>query len=342
MALASRLPAQTQLAPDVRSPATSMVNVHGGENAPLNRQNTPARVAEEPTPMLDALRTPAQSSPRSGLPQTEQTFVVGGESRDRYENFIWALDLRLQQVESIDDLQKLSVQWFVEAHKKGGNYAAAKELMNKILEKHSKRLKHNIPLIEHMNQDEFFNYMNTGSQDGQGTDRLDRKISSWEFFGHGTTDKGLEPEYELDGTTDNIEVSEIDLFDPNAFTEDAYFKSWACNTGADTPAQNKNASLVDRIRDFFVGKKQPSWAEEYQEHVGGTVVAADGRTNYDRVQIGPKRKFLGFERELPYLGLFSDWRTFRGERPAARPKIRRSAAPNARPLTPTSRRGAVE
>lgn len=212
-------------------------------------------------------RQVAQSAD-DGNTRTEEIFVVGGEedAGRSYGNFMWALDLRLKEIEEVEPNTKLTVMFFKEPYEERavaeGNpvnyYTGAESEIRDIVSEHEERLDTEIEIVMVDSNDEFFNYINTGAMDGESNTRDQRKIKNWEYFGHGLSDSlGVEYNYDpSDATAEGIALEDIERFDPSAFAAFPEFKSWACNTATE------------------------DWLKTYREHVGGSAVGANNLTEY--------------------------------------------------------------
>lgn len=227
---------------------------------------------------------------------TEYILAVGGEYKTNSENFVNALDLRLQQLaEQLKtdpnalDGADLSVMFFRGTHDRLGTYDEVKKSLDEKISAFEKLTGKKVNLVQPNSADEFVNYMNTGSLDGKSNVRDDKKIEGWEYFGHGL-EGALAPEY-VEGMAedrkDRITKNTIKKIDASAFDQNGgkgpTFKSWGCNTATASGDDNK------------------SWLETYHDKVGGTAIGANGFTWYGDVKYSKNKPWNWFkDPKIPY------------------------------------------
>lgn len=158
-----------------------------------------------------------------------------------------------------------------------------------------------VDVIYIKNTDELIEYVNYKTEpdsprSSMGEEREDDKITKISFFSHGMYDGTIDLAYKY---SDNLKItrSMIKDFDATAFDNpETFFGS--CNAGTNQQSEND------------------AYAQLWVNHIGGTAVAVNGKTDYSNINVGDKnwRYYLGAVRRK--LGLFNTYGSLNGPTPS--------------------------
>ncbi|MBN2736492.1 MAG: DUF4157 domain-containing protein [Spirochaetales bacterium] len=132
-------------------------------------------------------------------------------------------------------------------------------------------------------EEAFINFMNQGSASVDGERAL--PVKRFEYFGHGAPGQLMfmhNWDHKVRQGSGDVAFStgDISKLDPDAFAEDAEFRSWACNTA--TPMGSTSGWTFGR---GTLGKGA-RFSEEWVKRLGGRAVAPFGRTSYNNAHEG--------------------------------------------------------
>lgn len=154
------------------------------------------------------------------------------------------------------------------------------------------------------NTDELIGYVNYKTEPGfpessMGEEREDDKITKISFFSYGMYDGTIDLAYKY---SDDLKITKsmIKNFDATAFDNpETFFGS--CNAGTNQQSEND------------------AYAQLWVNHIGGTAVAVNGKTDYSNINVGDKNwhYYLGAVRRK--LGLFNTYGSLNGPHHQERP-----------------------
>ncbi len=268
---------------DTQNPITLARYTFVGNN-PINQRDIKGFLFERAGNWLSGRGWKTNKQVDAESKNNQETIIVMGGEEDSgrvWSNFIDAAQVRLKKMDRDSELQ-LTLLIFEEPYRSRATAENKEEQYYlDIMRSKIKKVNKNVNIEYVGTKDEFINYINTGDKTGKENNRADLPIKSWEYFGHGTSDwLGVEYAY---GTSPNpeeeISISDIQRFDPNAFVNQPYFKSWGCNTA----------------------NGDDSWLVNYHERIGGMAVGANKKTDYAPVG--------GWFKSLPVVVEGGDWIT---------------------------------